>query len=225
MSVSDLTTFTFCKRKLWLSRKARIESGERDWDSTVKYRVLRSITNLVDSKSKIHSLTDLMLKTLNKIRGEIVGTEIDLEREGLRGRIDVLRKTEKGYIIQEEKTSDPPKGKIAWESDLLQVDAYAFLAEGNPKYSPVIGGIIIYNDLKPRKVKPNPENAIEVLRQVIWLLENNVLPEVEGNENKCKKCSYYALCQVLPLKGGLKATDIRNAFAKRLRRKEIIQQH
>ena len=225
MSVSDLTTFTFCKRKLWLSRKARIESGERDWDSTVKYRVLRSITNLVDSKSKIHSLTDLMLKTLNKIRGEIVGTEIDLEREGLRGRIDVLRKTEKGYIIQEEKTSDPPKGKIAWESDLLQVDAYAFLAEGNPKYSPVIGGIIIYNDLKPRKVKPNPENAIEVLRQVIWLLENNVLPEVEGNENKCKKCSYYALCQVLPLKGGLKATDIRNAFAKRFRRKEIIQQH
>jgi len=215
VSVSDLTTYTFCKRKLWLSRKARIESGKRDWDSIVKYRVLRSITDIVDS-SKIHSLTDLMLKTLNKIRGEIVGTEIDLEREGLRGRIDVLRKTKKGYIIQEEKTSDPPEGKIAWESDLLQVDAYAFLAEGSSKYSPIIGGIIIYNDLRPREVEPNPERAREVLRQVIWLLGSDVLPEAEGSRNKCFKCAYYPLCQILPQEAGLKDTEIKNAFAPQL---------
>ena len=224
MSVSDLTTYTFCKRKLWLSRKARIESGKRDWDSIVKYRVLRSITDIVDS-SKIHSLTDLMLKTLNKIRGEIVGTEIDLEREGLRGRIDVLRKTKKGYIIQEEKTSDPPEGKIAWESDLLQVDAYAFLAEGSSKYSPIIGGIIIYNDLKPKKVKPNPERAKEVFREVIWLLGSDVLPEAERNSNKCGKCAYYPLCQVLPQEGGLKNTEIKNAFATQLSIKEIIRNY
>ena len=223
-SVSDLKTYTFCKRKLWLSRKARIKSGEIDWDSVVKYRVLRSMTNLVDS-SKIHSLTDLMLKTLSKIRGEIVDTEIHLEREGLRGRIDVLRKVENGYIIQEEKTSDPPKGEIVWKSDLLQVDAYAFLAEGNSKYSPIIGGIIIYNDLRPRKVKPNPERAREALRRVIWLLVRDVLPEAEGNSNKCVKCTYYTLCQVLPQEGGLKATEIKSAFASRLRPKEIIQEH
>jgi len=216
VSVTDLTTFTFCKRKLWLSKKARIKSGERDWDSRMKYRVLCSMTSLVDSKSKIHSLTDLMLKTLNKIRGEIVGTEIDLEREGLRGRIDVLRKTEKGYIIQEEKTSDPPEGKIVRESDLLQVDAYAFLAEGSSKYSPIIGGIIIYNDLKPKKVKPNPERAKEVFREVIWLLGSDILPKAERNSNKCGKCAYHPLCQVLPQEGGLKNTEIKNAFAKQL---------
>ena len=225
MSVSDLTTYTFCKRKLWLSKKARIESGERDWDSIVKYRVLCSITSLVGSKSKIYSLTDLMFKTLKKIRGEIVGTEIYLEREGLSGKIDVLRKTEKGYIIQEEKTSDPPKGKIAWESDLLQVDAYAFLVEGNSKYSPIIGGIIIYNDLKPREVKPNPERAREVFRQVIWLLGSDILPKAEGSGNKCVKCAYYPLCQLLPQEGGLKDAEIKNAFATRLSPKEIIQEH
>ena len=224
VSVSDLRTYSFCKRSLWLSRKAKIKSCEMDWDSLVKYRVLRSMTNLVDS-SKIHSLTDLMLKTLNKTDGEIVGTEIYLEREGLSGKIDVLRKVDKGYIIQEEKTGEPPKDKIVWEDDSLQVDAYAFLAEGNPKYSPIIGGIIVYNDLKPRKVKPNPENAIEVFREVMWLLGSDVLPEAEGKENRCVKCNYYALCQVLPKEGGLKATDIRNAFAKWLRPKEIIQEH
>ena len=193
-----------------------------NWDSLAKYRVLRSITNLVDS-SEIRSLTDLM-KTFNKIDGKIVGTEVYLTRENLCGKIDVLWKVDNGYIIQEEKTGEPPTDKVAWKDDKLQVDAYAFLAEGN-NYSPVISGIIIYNDLKPRKVKPNPDNAIEVLREVIWLLENDVLPEVEGNENKCKKCSYYALCQVLPVEGGLRVTEIKNAFAKRLRRKEVIQKH
>ena len=190
----------------------------------MKYRVLRSMTNLVDS-SKIRSLTDLMLKTLSRIGGEIVDTEIHLEREGLRGRIDVLRKVENGYIIQEEKTSDPPKGEIAWKSDLLQVDAYAFLAEGNPKYSPIIGGIIIYNDLRPRKVKPNPERAREFLEQVIWLLRSDILPEVEEKSNKCVKCDYYTLCQVLPHEGGLKATEIKNPFVTRLSPKGIIQEH
>lgn len=172
------------------------------------------MTNLVDS-TEIQSLTDLMLKAVNKTDGEIIGTEIYLERDGLCGKIDVLRKVAKGYIVQEEKTGEPPKNKIAWEEDLLQVDAYAFLAEGT-KYSPVVSGIIIYNDLKPIEVKPNPDNAIEVHREAIWLLENDRLPEEKANKTICKKCSYYALCQILPKEGGLTATEIRNAFATQL---------
>jgi CRISPR-associated protein Cas4 len=225
VSVSDLTTYTFCKRKLWLSRKAKIESGKIDWNPIVKYRVLRSLINLVDLKDDIHSLTDFMCETLNEISGEIVDTEVYLKREKLCGRIDVLRKTDEGYIIQEEKSSVPPKGKIAWESDLLQVDAYAFLLEGSSKYSPIIGGIIIYNDLKPREVKPDPERAKEILEKVVKLLENNDLPEAEGNVNKCISCSYYPLCQVLPQEGGLKSTEIKGAFATRLSPKEIIRDY
>jgi len=182
------------------------------------------MTNIVDS-NRIRSLTDLMIKALNKTKGKMEGTEIYLEREGLCGSIDVLWKVDNGYIIQEEKTRDPPKDRKAWDGDILQVDAYAFLAEGN-NYSPIVCGIIVYNDLKPIKVKPNPENAMQVLNEVIWLLNfEDVLPEANSNKNTCKKCSHYALCQVLPPEGGLKATDIRNAFAKRLRQKEIIQEH
>jgi CRISPR-associated protein Cas4 len=212
-SVSDLRAYSFCKRSLWLSRKAKIKAGEKDWDF-IKYRVLRSITTIVDS-NQIQSLTHLLLKTLNKTDGKMVKTEIELEREGLSGRIDVLWKVDNGYIIQEEKTGEPPKDKIAWEEDLLQLDAYAFLAEGT-EYSPVVDGIIIYNDLKPRKIKLNPDNAVEVLREAIWLLENDSLPEEKGNKTICKKCSYYALCQILPKEGKLTATEIRNAFATQL---------
>jgi len=84
-SVSDIKTYSFCKRSLWLSRKAKIKTGEKDWDF-IKYRVLRSMTNLVDS-SKIRSLTDLMLKELNKTDGEIVGTEIYLKCKCVRKTI------------------------------------------------------------------------------------------------------------------------------------------
>lgn len=209
MYVTDLTSYTYCKRKLWLTRKVGIQSGKRDLDSKAKFHVLRSITSLIDSKGKIHSLTDFMLKTLNEVSGKIVDTEIYLNRDKLTGKIDVLRKTEEGYIIQEEKSSDPPKGNVVWQSDLLQVDAYALLAEGSPRYSPVVGGVIIYNDLIPRDVKPNPERAKEILGKVIELLESDVLPEAEGNINKCVKCAYYPLCQVLPKKGGLKDTEIK----------------
>ena len=225
VSVSDLTSYTFCKRKLWLSKKAKIRSSQRDWDPILKYRVLRSITNLLDSKDNIHSLTDFMLKTITEIPGEIVDTEVYLRREKLCGKIDVLRKTDDGYIIQEEKSSDPPKGRKVWERDLLQVDAYAFLAEGSHEYSPIIGGIIVYNDLKPREVKPDPERAEEVLRQVIWLLESDDLPEAERSINKCGKCDYYPLCQVLPQEGGLTDTEIRKAFVTELSPKEIIRDH
>lgn len=222
MSVTDLRTYSYCRRKLWLSRKARISCGKRDWGPTVKYRVLRSITNLVDSKKEMHSLTDFMFKTLNELPGDIVATEIPLTRGKLAGRIDVLRKTNEGYIIQEEKSSYPPKDEIAWDDDLLQIDAYAFLAEGSPEYSPVIGGIIVYNDLEKRKVTPHPERAEEILKEVIWLLENDVLPEVKGSSNNCVRCDYYPLCQLLPQKGGLTVTEIKSAFEMP---KEIIRDH
>ena len=209
MCVTDLTSYTYCKRKLWLARKVGIQSGRRDLDSKVRFHVLHSITSRIDSKSKIHSLTDFMLKTLNEVPGKIVDTEIYLDRDKLTGKIDVLRRTEEGYIIQEEKSSDPPSGHAVWQNDLLQVDAYAFLAEGSPQYSPVVGGVIIYNDLIPREVKPKPERAKEILGRVIELLESDVLPEAQGNINKCIRCAYYPLCQVLPQKGGLKDAEIK----------------
>jgi len=135
--------YEFCKRKLWLSRRARIESGERDWDSPAKLHLLRLIFNRINSRVKVQSRTTFMLEAINIAPQEIIGTEISLRRGKLSGRIDVLRKTEDGFIIQEEKTSDPPKDDGVWPGEQIQVDAYAFLAEVYNKYSPVKGGIII----------------------------------------------------------------------------------
>ena len=204
--------YEFCKRKLWLSRRARIESGERDWDSPAKLHLLRLIFNRINSRVKVQSRTAFMLEAINIAPQEIVGTEISLRRGKLSGRIDVLRKTEDGFIIQEEKTSDPPKDDGVWPGEQIQVDAYAFLAEVYDKYSPVKGGIIIYNDLVPREVRPNAERVEGLLDGVLKLLENDCLPQAQANINKCVSCSYYPLCQILPRDGGLTEDDLKNTF-------------
>lgn len=212
VSVSDLVAYNFCKRKLWLSRKARIESGERDWDSPAKLHVLRLIFNRINSTVKVQSRTAFLLEAINVAPEEIVGTEISLRRGKLSGRIDVLRKRGNGFIIQEEKASNPPNDEGVWPSEQIQVDAYAFLAEAYKEYSPVTGGIIIYNDLVPRQVRPNPKRVEGLLDGVLKLLENDCLPDAQVNINKCVSCSYYPLCQVLPREGGLTEGELKNTF-------------
>jgi CRISPR-associated protein Cas4 len=211
VSVWDLRDYNFCKRKLWLSRKARIEGGERDWDSPAKLHVLNVIFNRVNSKARVQSRTTFMLEAINVAPGQIVGTEVPLRRGELSGRIDVLRKTEDGFIVQEEKTSDPPNEGGVWPSDQIQLDAYAFLAE-NSKYSPVKKGVIIYSDLVPREVRLNPKRVEGLLEEVLKFLENDCLPIVETNVNKCVKCSYYPLCQVLPTEGGLTRSELKSTL-------------
>ena len=95
-----------------------------------------------------------------------------------------------------------------YPSDKLQVDAYAFLME-NSGYTPLEYGIVLYNDLKPRKVKPEPAEAKELLDKVTKLLESKILPEGCNNNKKCLFCRYYSLCQVLPRKGGQTASIIK----------------
>lgn len=196
VSVTDLRDYLYCKRQPWLSRKVGIKKSRVGYSSGVRFHVL------------LHSITDLMHKALRAdIPGEIVGTEIYLSRNNLYGRIDVVRKTKDGYILQEEKFLDPPREKRVYPEDKLQIDAYTFLTETSP-YTPVISGIVMYNDLRPREVRPEPEKAKEILQKVTKLLESDTLPEVEYSE-RCPFCHYYSLCQVLPAKGGLKATQIK----------------
>lgn len=196
VSVTDLRNYLYCKRQPWFYRKVGIKRGKVGFSSGVRFHVL------------LHSITDLMYKALRvDIPGGIVDTEVSLSRGNLYGRIDVIRKTREGYIIQEEKFSDPPRVGRVFPEDKLQIDAYSFLAEVS-QYVPVISGVVMYNDLRPREVKPEPHRAKEVLEKVTKLLENNTLPKVKYDK-KCSFCSYYTLCQVLPEKGGLRAVQIK----------------
>jgi len=205
VAVSDLVAYCYCQRKPWLSKTVGVKQNRVDLSPGLKFQVSGSIINLLQSATDLNSTTDIMVKAIQKIPGEIVGTEVFLTRENLCGKIDVIRKTQDGYIVQEEKFSDPPESKgwrgEVYPSDKLQVNAYAFLMEES-RYTPLSYGIVLYNDLKPRKVKPEPAQAKEILQKLTRLLESDRLPDGCNNDNMCRSCGYYALCQVLPRKGG-----------------------
>lgn len=196
VSVGDLRDYIYCKRIPWFHRRLGIKKPNVGFSEGTKFHIL------------VHSVAERIHRAFQlSIPGKLVDTEVTLIRENLVGRIDMIRQTEYGYIIQEEKFKNPPKDKRVYEVDKLQVDAYAYLAETSP-YTPVISGIIVYNDLIPREVKLEPWRAKEVLEDVMRVLESDRLPNVRYEE-KCSNCPYSPLCQVLPQMGGPTATAIK----------------
>ena len=89
-----------------------------------------------------------------------------------------------------------------YEGDKLQVNAYAYLAL-NCGFAPIKSLYVIYNDLRPRELKPEPETIPPLVDEVnVFLQSTDTLPEVNDG-NACKTCGYYPLCQVLPQGGGI----------------------
>ena len=160
-------------------------------------------------------MLDLLSRALKAdLSGRVVATEVRLSREVgeelyLSGKIDVLRWTKEGYIIQEDKSSNPPKDRRVRHEDQLQVDAYAFLMEGDERYKniPIKSGVILYNDLRPIEIKPEPARIPKILEKMKATLELDSLPPARPN-TRCFYCYYSPLCQALPKEGGLSARQI-----------------
>ncbi|MFQ6064658.1 MAG: CRISPR-associated protein Cas4 [Candidatus Bathyarchaeia archaeon] len=200
--VWDIRIYDYCPRRLWLYKKTQIKEN-RDYSTGRRYHAI------------LHTMLDLLSRALKTdLSGTVVGTEVMLKREVskeiyLYGKIDVLRWTDEGYIIQENKSSNPPKDQRVRHEDQLQVDAYAFLMEGDERYkdTPIKSGVILYNDLRPMEVKPEPARVPKILEKMKVILELDSLPEIELN-TRCLYCYYSPLCQILPREGGLSARQI-----------------
>jgi len=209
LSVSDIKDYFWCPRSLWL----RANGIRRP---NVNYCVGRQFHAL------IHGVTNTIFSIYKQqLPGRIVDMEVTLSTDELIGRIDILRLIEQDgeriYIIQDEKFKDPPKIGRVYPEDKVQIDAYAYLAEQNG-YKPV-SGLILYNDLIPREVKPAPERIPEIIKIVKSVLSSQNLPPIELSERdkfrnlndpreKCQYCSYCPLCQILPPRGGITMKEI-----------------
>lgn len=198
----DIRKYAHCPRRLWLHKKTQIKENT-DYSTGRKYHTL------------LHTMLDLLSRALKAdLSGTVVATEVRLGREvgkeiHLSGKIDVLRWTKEGYIIQENKSSNPPKERRVRHEDQLQVDVYAFLMEGDERYkdAPIKSGVILYNDLRPIEVKPEPVRVPKILAKMKAILELDNLPQVRPN-TRCFYCYYSPLCQVLPKEGGPSARQI-----------------
>lgn len=199
VSVTDLTDSEWCERGLWLKKVAGIRTPR---NSSMKmgqrfHTIVHDIVTQVETALRAE-----------EIPGRIIETELTLTSDELIGRIDVLRciAEENCYIIQDEKYSDPPKEGRVHPNHKLQLDAYAYLAEKNG-YTPIKSAVILYNDLRPREVKPEPEKIPLYIEKIHKIIMGTVLPQIQ-DEKKCQYCSYFTLCQTLPFEGGLTKDQI-----------------
>jgi len=121
---------------------------------------------------------------------------IDKE-DGLLGKIDKIEIIDGVYYPIKFKTTLPPL-KGVWDSDALQLTAYAILMEYEfNKEVPV--GFINYIKLgfkKPLLINTNlREKFLNVYNELSDILYNGYVPEVVKNPKKCRACNYSQICE------------------------------
>jgi len=193
VSPTDLSDMIWCPRIPWFkSIGVQTSSSHNTKKGMYFHKTIEDLFNQIRSMLSLH------------IPGKIIGTEIYLPQNkrsedtlGLVGRVDVLRQTSDGFIVQELKSCDPPASGWIYETHRVQLNAYAYLAEVDG-FSPVVYGIVIYRDLMPREIEPDIDSIPNLVRRYYKLRDSFVMPE--GRYENCRYCSYRPLCSILPRK-------------------------
>ena len=122
--------------------------------------------------------------------------ELASDEWGIRGKVDFARYRD-GQLVAIEHKKGRSKGDAAWDTDVLQVTAYAvLLAEHFGK--PVPEGRIRYHATNKTVRVAVDDAARDRLRQAIArareLSRSLQRPPVADNENLCAKCSLAPVC-------------------------------
>ncbi len=123
--------------------------------------------------------------------------KIEDKKYGLLGQIDKIEIVDGVYYPVKIKTNLPPL-KGVWQSDAIQITAYAYLMEHEfNKEIPV--GFVNYMRVGSRKpVLINThlrEKFSEVFNEIISIVYEDKFPEIVQNVNKCRSCDLYRICQ------------------------------
>jgi len=114
---------------------------------------------------------------------------------GLSGRLDKIEKRDGRLIPVEIKTGRP--APYVWDSDKLQLAAYAMLLEERFDVS-VPYGFVEYtriNEKRPVIIDGKSRRDLLALKkEVEEFLESGEKPMVERNKNKCRKCGFKGVC-------------------------------
>jgi CRISPR-associated protein Cas1 len=125
---------------------------------------------------------------------------LESERLGLKGVVDVLRRRDGAFIPYEHKrgrSRDGTEGPEAWDTDRIQIGAYALLVE-EAVAEPVVEGRIRYHQ-DGRTVRVSIDGS---LRDEVWraveraqeLRQSLERPPITSNERLCVRCSLAPAC-------------------------------
>lgn len=120
---------------------------------------------------------------------------------GIFGKVDAVRRRDGQWVVYEHKKGRcrrGPQGEVcAWDSDRIQVIAYAVLLEEELK-QPVPQGRIRYHSENVTALVSIDDQARQDLRQAISravkLRRSTERPPICQNENLCRNCSLNVVC-------------------------------
>ncbi len=217
LSVTDLSTFEYCKRKLFINKALGLKESPNlnSIKGSIIHKVIERWINeggngqllLKEEIKNNHKalkkfgqgLVDFYHEALPWIRGEIkllqdteLRTEVSIEDKELRlkGRIDLIAKGRKEIPI-EIKTGTAPAENEVWPGHQVQLGAYLMmlkLSEGQIHY---------VKDAEVRSVILNPfleKKIISIRTKAEEMINTLNLPAIIEQENKCSVCGFRNFC-------------------------------
>jgi CRISPR-associated exonuclease Cas4 len=125
--------------------------------------------------------------------------ELFLENKefNLKGKVDKIELSDGYYYPIEVKSGKPPV-KGVWESDAIQIAAYAMLIQEEFKKE-VSVGFVDYLQIGERRTvvvdAQLQQKLFQVMEEIQSLLEEGYTPQLAQNPTKCSACEYTDLCE------------------------------
>jgi CRISPR-associated exonuclease Cas4 len=153
----------------------------------------------------------IAIKTQKMLKTGLIGAEVvDLlfppsllefkiedKENGLLGQIDKIEIIDGVYYPIKIKTNLPPL-KGVWQSDAIQITAYAYLMEHefNKEISVGFVNYMRVGSRKPVLINTNlREKFSQIFNEIISIVYDDKFPNVVQNVNKCRSCDYCDICQ------------------------------
>ena len=156
---------------------------------------LQHVEDIGTPDHRVHAGRTLHDSEVDKNR-EWQSLELSSEEWGIRGKVDFARYRD-GRLVAVEHKKGRSKGDDAWDSDKLQVTAYAVLLSEHFG-RPVPEGRIRYHASNKTVRVAVDDAALERLRGAVARARELSLslerPPVTDNENLCAKCSLAPVC-------------------------------
>ena len=182
-------------------------SAERDGHSLIRVMALHALA-YCERLFYLEEVEEIRVADDHVYAGRTLHeTEVDRNREwqslelasedwGIRGKVDFARYRD-GQLVAIEHKKGRSKGDEAWETDKLQVTAYAILLAANFN-RPVTEGRVRYHKNNKTIRVPIDDAAKETLRRAVFraheLSKSIERPPVTDNENLCARCSLAPVC-------------------------------
>ncbi len=156
---------------------------------------LQHVENISTPDHRVHAGRTLHNSEVDKNR-EWQSLELSSEEWGIRGKVDFARYRD-GRLVAIEHKKGRSKGEDAWDSDKLQVSAYAALLSEHFG-RPIPEGRVRYHANNKTVRVTVDDAALDRLRRAVARARELSLflerPPVTDNENLCAKCSLSPVC-------------------------------